>query len=155
MTEGLGPGMHYVQSDNILTNRMFAGKTGTTNDMKNALFAGFSANSSTVVLYYNDYKDPQTGAIQEKSLSGVAGYTNFYGYTVPLYTWAYYNDVVQKELPNEPIDLGKPKETSSSTTKTKESSSDNSSSDNSSSDNSSSDGDRSKDFTDINNRTDF
>ena len=59
-------------------DRPVAGKTGTTDDYKSALFIGYTPQLSTAVMMYRE--DPSKGANAPlMSMRGVGGYSLFYG----------------------------------------------------------------------------
>ena len=66
-------------------DRPVAGKTGTTDDNKSALFAGFTPQYSTVVSMYRIGK----GGKQD-TLNGLAGYSEVTGGTIPAKVWTAY-----------------------------------------------------------------
>ena len=74
--------------------RPVAGKTGTTNDNKSALFAGYTPELATAVLFVKDGPDGQP-----VSLSGTGGMTSVTGGSYPARIFTAYMKGALKDLP--------------------------------------------------------
>jgi membrane peptidoglycan carboxypeptidase len=74
--------------------RPVAGKTGTTNDNKSALFAGYTPELATAVMFVKDGPDGQP-----MSLSGTGGMTSVTGGSYPARIFTAYMKAALKDLP--------------------------------------------------------
>ena len=76
-----------------------AGKTGTTDSYKSALFVGYTKKAATAVLLFD--QNPSTGTIEP--MIGLAGQQNIYGANFPTEIWSKYMEVALK--PFSPVTL--------------------------------------------------
>ena len=78
----------------LAVGRPVAGKTGTTNDNKSALFAGYTPDLATAVMFVKDGTDGQP-----MTLSGTGGMTSVTGGSFPARIFAAYMKAALKDMP--------------------------------------------------------